>query len=75
MGRLSGFKYRDVAQRLRHFGYAFDRAGPGSHEIWRHVQTGRKVTVPRHTRDMAEETLRAILREAQIEVNDFLGAR
>lgn len=75
MGRLSGFKYRDVAQRLRHFGYAFDRPGPGSHEVWRHAQTGRKVTVPRHTRDMAEGTLRAILREAQIDVDDFLGAR
>ena len=75
MGRLSGFKYRDVARRLRHFDYAFDRPGPGSHEVWRHVQSGRKVTVPRHTRDMAEGTLRAILREAQIDVDDFLGAR
>ena len=74
MGRLSGFKYRDVAQRLRRFGYVFDRPGPGSHEVWRHAQTGRKVTVPRHTRDMAEGTLRAILREAQIGVDDFLGA-
>lgn len=75
MGRLAGFKYRDVARRLRRFGYTFDRPGPGSHEVWRHVQTGRKVTVPRHTRDMAEGTLRAILREARIDVDDFLGAR
>ena len=75
MSRLAGFKYRDVAQRLRRFGYAFDRPGPGSHEVWRHAQTGRKVTVPRHTRDMAEGTLRAILREARIDVDDFLGAR
>ena len=75
MGRLSGFKYRDVAQRLRHFGYVFDRPGSGSHEVWRHAQTGRKVTVPRHTGDMAEGTLRAILREAQIGVDDFLGDR
>lgn len=75
MGRLSGFKYRDVARRLRRFGYVFDRPGPGSHEVWRHAQTGRKVTVPRHTGDMAEGTLRAILREAQIGVDDFLEAR
>ena len=75
MSRLAGFKYRDVARRLRRFGYAFDRPGPGSHEVWRHAQTGRKVTLPRHTRDMAEGTLRAILREAQIDVDDFLGAR
>ena len=72
MGRLAGFRYREVARRLRRFGYRFDRPGPGSHEVWRHVETGRKVTVPRHSGDMAEGTLRAVLREAGIEVQDFL---
>ena len=75
MGRLSGFKYRNVVKRLRYFGFVFDRPGPGSHEVWRHTRTGRKVTVPRHVKDMAEGTLRAILREARIDVNEFLGAR
>ena len=56
------------------FGYAFDRLGPGSHEVWRHKETGRKVTVPRHTKDMAEGTLRAILREADIDIDHFLNA-
>ncbi len=42
MGRLAGFKYREVARRLRTFGFVFDRPGPGSHEIWRHLETGRK---------------------------------
>ena len=73
MGRLAGFKYREVARRLRRLGYMFDRPGPGSHEVWRHARTGRKVTVPRHSRDMAEGTLRAILREARIDVDDFLA--
>ena len=53
MGRLAGFKYREVARKLRAFGFAFDRPGPGSHEIWRHAVTGRKVTLPHHVRDMA----------------------
>jgi predicted RNA binding protein YcfA (HicA-like mRNA interferase family) len=74
MGRLSGFKYRDVARRLRIFGFAFDRHGPGSHEVWRHTRTGRKITIPHHARDVAEGTLRAILREAGISVKDFLAA-
>jgi predicted RNA binding protein YcfA (HicA-like mRNA interferase family) len=74
MGRLSGFRYREVARRLRTFGYRFDRAGAGSHEVWRHSQSGRKVTIPHHASDMAEGTLRAILREAGIAVNDFLRA-
>ena len=74
MGRLSGFKYREVARRLRSFGFVFDRQGPGSHEVWRHVTTGRKVTLPHHSRDMPEGTLRAILREADLAVEDFLKA-
>jgi predicted RNA binding protein YcfA (HicA-like mRNA interferase family) len=74
MGRLAGFKYREVARILRSFGFVFDRPGPGSHEIWRHAVTGRKVTLPHHARDMAEGTLRAILREAGIDVNEFSKA-
>ncbi|MBI4478458.1 MAG: type II toxin-antitoxin system HicA family toxin [Acidobacteria bacterium] len=74
MGRLSGFPYREVVRRLRAFGFAFDRHGPGSHEVWRHAATGRKVTVPHHTGDMKEGTLRAILREAGIDVGAFLKA-
>ena len=74
MGRLAGFKYREVARKLRNLGFVFDRPGPGSHEVWRHSQTGRKVTLPHHSGDMAEGTLRAILREAGISVNDFLKA-
>jgi predicted RNA binding protein YcfA (HicA-like mRNA interferase family) len=74
MGRLSGFKYRDVVQKLRTFGYAYDRQGPGSHEIWRQAQSGKKVTIPHHPGDMKEGTLRAILRETAIDVDDFLRA-
>ena len=73
MGRLSGFKYREVARRPRLLGFIFDRPGPGSHEVWRHTVSGRKVTIPHHARDMAEGTLRAILGEAGIDVEQFLN--
>jgi predicted RNA binding protein YcfA (HicA-like mRNA interferase family) len=74
MGRLAGFRYRDVARKLTTFGWVFDRHGAGSHEIWRHPATGRRVTLPHHARGMAEGTLRAILREAGIDVDDFVRA-
>jgi len=61
MGRLAGFRYGEVARKLRSFGFAFDRPGPESHEIWRNSETCRKVTLPHHSRDMAEGTLRAVL--------------
>ena len=73
MGRLSGFSYREVTRRLRRLGFVYDRPGAGSHELWRHELDGRKVTLPRHNKDMAEGTLRAILRQAQISVEDFLA--
>ncbi len=74
MGRLSGFKYRGIVKKLRRLGWAFDRQAAGSHEIWRHTESGRKVTVPNHPGDMPEGTLRSILREGQIDVDKFLNA-
>lgn len=74
MGRLRGFKYREVARKLRTFGYAYVRQGKGSHEVWRHTNSGLVIIVPHHSRDMPEGTLRSILREAGIDVEEFLRA-
>jgi len=64
----------EVARKLRRCGYLFDRPGPGSHEVWRNKETGQKVTLPHHPGDMPEGTLRAVLREADIDVETFLDA-
>ncbi len=75
MGRLSGFNYREVAKRLRALGFAFDRQAAGSHEIWYNAATNRYTTLPNHPGDLPEGTLRAILRQAAIESEEFLRAR
>jgi predicted RNA binding protein YcfA (HicA-like mRNA interferase family) len=72
MGRLSGFKYRQIVKRLKAFGFAFDRHAAGSHEIWYNEQKDRYTTIPNHPGDMPEGTLRAILKQAGIEPEDFL---
>ena len=72
MGRLAGFRYRQIAKRLRKFGFAFDRQAAGSHEIWYKEQTGLYTTIPNHPGDMPEGTLRAILKQAGISPDDFL---
>jgi predicted RNA binding protein YcfA (HicA-like mRNA interferase family) len=72
MGRLAGYRYREIVTRLRAFGFAFDRQAAGSHEIWYNEKTNRYTTVPNHPGDMPEGTLRAILREAGIEPGGFL---
>jgi predicted RNA binding protein YcfA (HicA-like mRNA interferase family) len=74
MGRLAGFSYDEVARRLRRLGFEFDRQAKGSHEIWRHAGDGRKTTVPHHPGDIAEGTLRALLRQASVSAAVFLDA-
>ena len=74
MGRLAGFRYREVVQRLRALGFSFDRQAAGSHEIWYNLSTNRYTTIPNHPGDLPEGTLRAILRQAAVEVEDFLQA-
>ncbi len=73
MGRLSGFRYREIATRLRQLGFEPTGKQKGSHEGWANDITQRSTIVPRHAGDMPEGTLRAILRQAGISVEDFLA--
>ena len=73
MGRLAGFKYRDVIKRLKKIGFQFKRQAAGSHEIWYNPNTGRYTTIPNHPGDIPEGTLKAILKQAGVNVDDFLN--
>jgi len=73
MGRLSGFRYRQIIKRLKTFGFEFFRHAAGSHEIWHNPVTKRFTTIPNHPGDMPEGTLRAILKQAGITPEDFIG--
>ena len=73
MGRLSGYRYRDVTKRLKLFGFAFDRQAAASHDIWFQRSGNRYTTIPNRPDDMPEGTLRAILRQAGISVETFLA--
>ncbi|OIP93129.1 MAG: addiction module toxin, HicA family [Syntrophobacteraceae bacterium CG2_30_61_12] len=52
-----------------------DQQATGSHEIWYDDQKDRYTTLPNHPGAMPEGTLRAILREAGIDPNDFLNVK
>jgi predicted RNA binding protein YcfA (HicA-like mRNA interferase family) len=67
--RISG---REAVAAFRKLGYEFDRQR-GSHIILRHAQPPhRRLTVPDH-REVAKGTLRALIREAGITVEDFVA--
>ncbi len=72
MGRLAGYKYRQIIKVLQKFGFEFHRQAAGSHEIWFNPETNRYTTIPKHTGDLPEGTLRAILKQANIKPEDFL---
>ena len=72
MGRLSGYRYRDIIRILKIFGFEFYRQAAGSHEIWYNPLTKKYTTIPNHTGDMPEGTLRAILNQADIDVDEFI---
>jgi len=72
MGRLAGFRYREIVQRLKALGFQFDRQAAGSHEIWFNLSTRRHTTIPNHPGDMPEGTLRAILKQAGVTPEQFL---
>ena len=72
MGRLAGFSYKEVTKKMRKLGFEFYRSAKGDHEVWINRTNDLKTTIPHH-REIKEGTLRAILRQAEIDVDDFLN--
>ena len=75
MGRLAGYRYREIIKRLRNLGFVLDRQGKGSHEVWRRTITGRSAIVPTHSGDMPEYTLKNLLEQGGVSVDEFLAAK
>lgn len=69
-------RYRDVAERLTKLAGCTQVRQEGSHVIWQRPD-GRTFPVPRHPRDMASGTLKAIIRQAGLNVStsQFVAAR
>jgi predicted RNA binding protein YcfA (HicA-like mRNA interferase family) len=59
---------------LKRCGFVFDRQAAGSHEIWYQQAGNRYTTIPNHPGDLPEGTLRAILRQAGLSVEEFLSS-
>jgi predicted RNA binding protein YcfA (HicA-like mRNA interferase family) len=72
MGSLSGFKYKEIIHKLKKAGFEFDRFAKGSHEIWWNPNTRARTTVPNHPGDIPEGTVRAIIKQAAIDPEEFL---
>ncbi len=70
MSRLPVCSGVDAVKAFCKLGYQLDHQ-TGSHMILRHP-SGRRLTVPNH-RDLAKGTLRALIREAGLSREQFVG--
>ncbi|HUX15626.1 MAG TPA: type II toxin-antitoxin system HicA family toxin [Phycisphaerae bacterium] len=72
MSKLPVVSGRRAVAALLRTGYEIDHQ-TGSHVILRHVRPPhRRLTVPNH-KELAKGTLRAIVREAGLTVEEFVG--
>jgi Predicted periplasmic or secreted lipoprotein len=63
----------DVIRGLKKAGFMLYRQARGSHEIWYNPVTKRRTTVPNHPGiDIRKGTLKAILKEADLSLEEFL---
>jgi predicted RNA binding protein YcfA (HicA-like mRNA interferase family) len=72
MGRLSNISGKQAVKILEHFGYALDHQ-TGSHMILWHA-TKPSLSVPNH-RELAPGLLRALIRQAELTVDEFLAEK
>lgn len=56
-----------LVKLLRENGFVFTRQS-GSHAIFRHEEKQKKVVVPIHSKDIPKGTLKAILKDADINI-------
>jgi predicted RNA binding protein YcfA (HicA-like mRNA interferase family) len=74
MSNLPSLTSRKVIRVLKKKGFVLDRAR-GSHRIYYHPETKRRVVVPFHKKDLPKGTLLEILKQADIdrkELKDLL---
>ncbi|MCJ7577667.1 MAG: type II toxin-antitoxin system HicA family toxin [candidate division Zixibacteria bacterium] len=65
MRKLPSFTPQKIVQVLEKNGFVLDRS-KGSHHIYYHPETKRRVVVPLHKRDLPKGTLFEILKQAGI---------
>jgi predicted RNA binding protein YcfA (HicA-like mRNA interferase family) len=68
--RLPHISGKRTVEALLQAGFTVHRIR-GSHYILKHPETGRRVTIPYHRRELALKTLHCILKQAAISPDEF----
>ena len=70
MPKIKPLKYREAIKKLRKLGFVFRRGTGGSHEIWWNENLKKTCVVPHH-REIKPGTIRNIIEQVGIRVEDF----
>ena len=70
MPKLTPQKPRDTISKLKRLGYIVDHVS-GSHYIMLHPKTRNRIPVPYHVKDLKTGTLRSIIRQTGLTVEEF----
>jgi predicted RNA binding protein YcfA (HicA-like mRNA interferase family) len=66
-------KFLEINRKLLKLGFEIDRMA-GSHVVYKHPITNRRAVVPKHVRELPKGTVKAIVRESGIDIQEFLAA-
>jgi predicted RNA binding protein YcfA (HicA-like mRNA interferase family) len=70
MHKLPSLTSQEVVRMLERKGYVLDRA-KGSHRIYYHSESKRRVIIPYHRKDLPKGTLMEILKQAGISKDEL----
>ncbi len=70
MHKLPSLTSQEVVRILERKGYVLDRA-KGSHRIYYHSESKRRVIIPYHRKDLPKGTLMEILKQAGISKDEL----
>lgn len=73
MPRIPSLKPREVVKKLEKLGFAKHHQ-VGSHLTMKNLANGKRAVVPLHLKDIKKGTLSAILRESDVDKEDFIKA-
>jgi len=71
MVKIPVFKPKDVIKKFKRLGFVKDRQ-TGSHVILYHSKTRKRAVVPLHIKDLPKGTLKTILNQTGINIEEFI---
>ncbi|OGY25289.1 MAG: hypothetical protein A2Z11_02910 [Candidatus Woykebacteria bacterium RBG_16_43_9] len=70
MTKLSPLKPREVISKLKKLGFVVDHIS-GSHYIMFEPRTKTRIPIPYHAKDLKTGTLRSIIKQTELSVEEF----